>query len=120
MEENNEVKMNPEDLKLLIEQNEYLKYVLKIMNDIPLDDETEVDYQELWNKVSLTKNIDPGEVNSDAIYFYYMLLSTGLDNFGEGFIRHMSNTANEPYLAYAIKCLLAAMTQYEENSNSDN
>ena len=55
--ESNGPKMTPEELKLLIEQNTMLQYALKVMNDIPLMDDTPVDYMELWNKVSLQKKL---------------------------------------------------------------
>lgn len=105
-----EPSMSPEDLKLLIDQNEYIKMCLKVMNDIPLMDETPVDYMELWNKVSLQKKVDAGDVNPDAIAFYFQLLSTGYDNFGAMFFHHFANSENAAYFYYAIKCFLQYMT----------
>ncbi len=111
----NEPKMNPDDLKLLIEQNEMLKICLKIMNDIPLTDETPVDYLGLWEKVSLQKKIDPGVVSGQAIAFYFHLLSTGFDNFGAMFFHHMAKGENASYLYYAIKCFLEYMSEFQES-----
>lgn len=109
--ENKEPEMNPEDLKLLIEENTMLQYCLKIMNKIPLNDESPVDYMELWNNVSLTNKVDVGEVSSDAIAYYFSLLSTGYDNFGTTFFHRMADSDNAPYLYYAIKCFLDFMSE---------
>ena len=103
-------KMNPEDVGLLVEQNEYIKHCLKIMNDIPLSDETPVDYEELWNKVALNKKIDAGDVSSEAIAFYFNLLTTGYDNFGTMFFYHFANSENAAIFFYAIKCMLECMS----------
>ena len=108
------LEMNPEELKLLIEQNTMLQYCLKIMNDIPLSDETPVDYMELWNKVSLQKKIDPGEVTGEAIAFYFQLLSTGYDNFGAMFFYHMAQSENASILFYALKCFIEYMSDFQE------
>ena len=54
---NEEPKMTTEELKLLIEQNEYLKYWLKSLNGIPMSDEEDYDYMDLWNKVALRKKV---------------------------------------------------------------
>ena len=110
MENIEEPKMAPEDLGLLIEKNEFIKHCLKIMNDIPLSDETPVDYEELWNKVALNKKIDAGDVSSDAIAFYFNLLTTGYDNFGTMFFYHFANSENCAIFYYAIKCMLEYMT----------
>lgn len=116
-DKNKEPEMNPEDLKLLIEENTMLQYCLKVMNNIPLSDETPVDYMELWNKVSLQQKIDPGEVNPESIAFYFNLLSTGYDNFGAMFFHHMAESENAAYLYYAIKCFLEFMSETPKESN---
>ena len=109
-------KMTPEELKLLIEQNTMLQYALKVMNDIPLMDDTPVDYMELWNKVSLQKKVDAGETNGQSIVFYFQLLSTGYDNFGTLFFHHFANSDNAPLLYYAIKCFIDYMSSTEDEN----
>lgn len=117
-EEKKEAEMTPEELKLLIEKNEQLKLCLRVMNDLSLNEEDEdyvkdedLDFIELWNQVSLQKKIDPGEVSGQAIAFYFNLLSTGYDNFGAMFFKHMAEGPNAPYFYYAIKCFIEYMTQ---------
>ena len=114
--ESNGPKMTPEELKLLIEQNTMLQYALKVMNDIPLMDDTPVDYMELWNKVSLQKKVDAGETNGQSIAFYFQLLSTGYDNFGTLFFPHFANSDNAPLLYYAIKCFIDYMSSTEDEN----
>ena len=125
-EEKKEAEMTPEELKLLIEKNEQLKLCLRIMNDLSLNPEDEdyvkdedIDFMELWNQISLQKKIDPGEVSGQAIAFYFNLLSTGYDNFGAMFFKHMAEGPNAPYLYYAIKCFIEYMTQISE-PNKEN
>lgn len=124
--EDNSPKMNPEDLKLLINENMMLQHVLRVMNDMSLDpDEAEkdnggpIDYMQLWNNVSLQKKIDPGEVNFKAFKFYFELLSCGLDNFGESFIRHMGKNVNVAYLSYAVKCFIEVLTDTSERAEKE-
>lgn len=116
-------KMNPDDLKLLIEKNKMIQYCLRIMNDLSLNEKDEdyvkdedLDYMELWNKISLQNKVDAGEVNAGAVAFYFDLLSTGYDNFGVAFFRHMAEGPNAPYLYYAIKCFLDYMSNYTEEA----
>lgn len=117
--QSNDVEMNPNDLKLLLEQNFMLKHCLRVMNKIPLGDswadgtpikDEEIDYMQIWNTISLNKKIDPGEVNPDAIGFYFQLMSLGYDNFGSMFFQNMAESENNVYLQYAIKCFLEFMT----------
>ena len=120
-EEKEEPKMNPDDLKLLIEKNKMIQYCLRIMNDLSLNEKDEdfvkdedIDYMELWNQVSLQNKVDAGEVNPGAIAFYFDLISTGYDNFGVSFFRHMAEGPNAPFLYYAIKCFIEYMSSYTE------
>lgn len=116
-----EAKMKPEDLKLLIQENEMLKHCLKVMNKIPLNDESVTDYMELWNNVALTKKEEIGEVSGEAIMFYFQLLSLGYDNFGIEFFKRMVDSENDVYLFYALKCFIDYMSSYTENEkNNDN
>lgn len=118
-EENKNLEMTPEDLKLLIEQNTFLQHVLRIMNNLSLDPDTAeeknkgpIDYMELWNNVALKKKVELGDSSSDAIAFYFQLMSTGYDNFGmEFFIEMSKNEENLAYMFYAIKCFLDYMSQ---------
>lgn len=109
-EESKSPEMSPEELGLLIEENTMLQYALKVMNDIPLSDESPVDYMELWNKVALNKKVDAGEVTPESLAFYYSLLTTGYDNFGTMFFYHMANSDNCAIFYYAVKCLLDGLT----------
>lgn len=120
-----EAEMTPEELKLLIEKNEQLKLCLRIMNDLSLNEKDEdyvkdedLDYIELWNQVSLQKKIDPGEVSGSAIAFYFNLLSTGYDNFGAMFFKHMAEGPNAAYFYYAIKCFIEYMTQISKTNET--
>lgn len=107
--------MSPEELKGLIETNQMLKYCLRIMNRIPLGDtyadgtkinEEDINYEELWNNVSLQQKVDAGEVTADTISFYYQLLSLGYDNFGSMFFYNMFDSENASYIIYALKCFI--------------
>lgn len=113
-------KMSPEDCKLLIEENLYMQYALRVMNDINLNDESDYDYEELWNNIALNKKIDPGEVSSDSVCFAFNLLDTGINNFGVDFIKHFSKGDNYPILAFCIKSLLEAMVDYSNENNLEN
>lgn len=123
-----EAKMSPDDLKLLIEENEILKYVLKVMNHIPLNDkyedgteviEKDINYEELWNRVSLNKKLDIGKQAPEAISLYYQILTCGYDNFGIKFFDEMATSPeNAPIFYSAIKGFLDFMTDFsEEQSN---
>lgn len=123
-----EANMNPEDLKLLLEQNIMLKHCLRVMNKIPLGDawgdgtpikDDEIDYMQIWNTISLNKKIDPGEVSADAIGFYFQLMSLGYDNFGSMFFQNMAESENAPYLQYAIKCFLEFMTDLSKKEENN-
>lgn len=127
--ENTGVEMNPEDLKLLIEENEMLKHELKVMNSIPLSnrysngeevDEDTINYQELWSNVALSKRIDAGEPNVDLLTFYFKLLSDGYDNFGLNFFIKMANSENDVHLYNALVCFLDYMSDYNEGTNQDS
>ena len=110
MKENKEIEMNPDDLKLLIEQNEYLKYWLKTLNGIPMLTEDEgIDFMELWNNISLEKKIDFEEPKPEAAAFYFNLFSTGLDNFGLGAFARMAET-DPGALGYGIACLIKILS----------
>ena len=111
MEKDEGPKMNPDDLKLLIEQNEYLKYWLKSLNGIQMSDEdTEVNYEELWNNVALRKKIPLAEPTPEAIEFYFNLFSCGVDNFGGQCFASMAKT-DPGALGYGIYCLLSILTE---------
>lgn len=125
-EENKEAEMTPEELKLLIEKNEQLKLCLRIMNDLSLNEQDEdyvkdedIDFMELWNQVSLQKKVDAGEVSGSAIAFYFNLLSTGYDNFGAMFFKHMAEGPNAPHFYYAIKCFIEYMTQISNTEKEE-
>lgn len=106
---NEEPKMTTEELKLLIEQNEYLKYWLKSLNGIPMSDEEDYDYMDLWNKVALRKKVDMGKTTPEAIEFYFNLFSCGIDNFGGQCFAHMAKT-DPGALGYGINCLLEVLS----------
>lgn len=123
--EKKEPEMKPSDLQLLIEKNKILQYCLRIMNRLSLNEKDEdyikdedLDYMELWNKISLEKKVEVGEVTGQAIGFYFDLLSTGYDNFGATFFRRMAEGPNAPYLYYAIKCFIDYMSEYQETEEN--
>lgn len=124
--ENNkeDIEMSAEDARLLIEKEEQLKLCLRIMNGLSLNDTDEeyvkdedIDYLELWNQISNNKKVSVGEVTGSAIAFYFNLLSTGYDNFGAMFFKHMAEGPNAPYLYYAIVCFMEYMTSLSDESN---
>ena len=132
-ENKEEAKMAPEDLKLLIEQNQFLKYCLRIMNHIPLGSykdengnvteikDEDLNYEELWNNVALKKRVDVGEVTGDAISFYFSLLSLGYDNFGVDFFIAMAESEdNAPFLYYAIKCFIEFMSDFTQEKQQED
>lgn len=93
MNENEDIlnkEMTPEELKLALEQNDYLKLNLKIMNDLPLiepEGESEPDYNKLAANVSLNKKLESVvEYTPESMSFYYGLISNGYDCFGEDYI----------------------------------
>lgn len=104
---------NEEDLKVLIEQNQYLKYVLKVMNNISLNEADEdIDFMELWNQVALDKKVALPETTSDGIALYYGLLTCGLDNMGLKFLdKFRENDSNFAILKCAICSLLDFITE---------
>lgn len=109
-------RMSPEDLELLIKQNEMIKLSLLVMNDINLnrEDDDDINYEELWNKVSLQKKVDAGPVTDEAKAMYYDLFSTGYENFGSMFFYHLAKEENAPYLYHGIKSLLQALADYSD------
>lgn len=113
---NKELEMNPEDLKLLINQNIILKICLLVMNDINIDkaDDESIDFMDLWNKVSLQKKIDAGKVTPESKSLYYDIFSTGYENFGAMFFNHMSKEENIPYLCHGIISITEALADYSE------
>lgn len=126
MSKNKELEMSPEDLSLLIEQNTFLQHALRIMNKLPLDpDKAEevnggpINYLDLWDKVSLNKKTEVGaKPTSDAIAFYFQLLSTGYDNFGTQFFINMIESENTSYFLYAVKCFIDYMTGEVKNEEN--
>lgn len=126
-EENKNLEMSPEDLSLLIEQNTFLQHALRIMNNLSLDpDEAEkenkgpIDYMKLWDNVALTKKVDLGKTSSDAIAFYFQLMTTGYDNFGIDFFTKMTeHKDNIAYMFYAIKCFLDYMSNEKPDENKN-
>lgn len=88
MKENNEV--SKEDILQLVEQNEFLKLNLKIMNGLELldkEDSIEPDYNELANKIALKeKKESVVEYTPESMQFYYSLITNGYDCFGEDYI----------------------------------
>ena len=110
MEDNKEIEMKPDDLKLLIEQNEYLKYWLKTLNGIPMSSEDEgIDFMELWNNVALEKKVDFDEPDANSAAFYFNLFSTGLENFGLGAFAKMAET-DPGALGYGVACLIKILS----------
>ena len=115
MEENKGPKMNPDDLKLLIEENEYLKYWLKTINSIPMITEDDgIDYMELWNNIALEKKIDFNEPKPEDSAFYFNLFSTGLENFGLGCFAKMAET-DPGALGYGVACLIKILSDSSKN-----
>lgn len=110
MEENKEPQMSPEELQLLIDQNEYLKLWVKCLNGIPMNDSKNYDYLSLYNNISLRKIIKVNEVTPEAIEFYFNLFSCGLDNFGADCIAKMAET-DPGALAYGISCLIELLSE---------
>lgn len=109
-ERNKEPEMSPEELQLLIEQNEYLKLWVKCLNGIPMNDVKNYDYLSLYNNIALKKKIEIDKPTSEAIGFYFNLFSCGLDNFGAECISKMAET-DPGALAYGIECLLTLLSE---------
>lgn len=120
--------MNPDDLELLIEQNEFLKYVLKAMNDIPMYDSNETvepNYMELWDKVALNKKIEiPKPENAQIAYesfkFYFNVFTTGYDSFGVDFFRHLASQENYPFLVTGIMSILNYLSEETRDISDKN
>lgn len=110
MEENKEPQMSPEELQLLIDQNEYLKLWVKCLNGIPMNDEKNYDYLNLYNNIALKKKIEISEPTLEAVEFYFQLFSCGLDNFGADCIVKMAET-DPGALAYGISSLLYILSE---------
>lgn len=87
MEEN---QVSKEEILNFVEQNEFLKLNLRIMNGLELiakEDEIEPDYNELANKVALKeKKQSVVEYKPESMEFYYSLITNGYDCFGEDYI----------------------------------
>ena len=87
MEEN---QVSKEEILSFVEQNEFLKLNLRIMNGLELiakEDEIEPDYNELANKVALKeKKQSVVEYKPESMEFYYSLITNGYDCFGEDYI----------------------------------
>ena len=114
MAEDKGPKMNPDDLKLLIEQNEYLKYWLKSLNGISMLSEDDLNYEELWNNIALEKKVDFNEPSVDDTAFYFNLFSTGLENFGLSCFTKMAET-DPGALGYGIACLIKILSDNSAN-----
>lgn len=114
MEENKEPQMSPEELQLLIDQNEYLKLWVKCLNGIPMNDPKNYDYLKLYNNIALKKVIKIDEPTPEAVEFYFQLFSCGLDNFGAECISKMAET-DPGALAYGISSLLYILSENSKN-----
>jgi len=111
--------VSAEDLKLLIEENQYLRYCLKVLNNISvLEGDDNTDYLELYNRIALNKKLVLPESTLESALFYFNFLSTGIDNFGKEFLdKFRENDSNWNILCYAIKSFIDFMT---ENSKKDS
>lgn len=110
MEESKDIKLTPEDVKLILDTNYYLQLALKVMNNISLKDDTEQDYMKLWEKVSLEKKHNSIEYKPEVAQLYYNLISTGYDNFGTLFLSRMIKT-NPEYLEEAVVMFIEQLDQ---------
>lgn len=81
--------MTEEELRHYIEQNDYLKINLRIMNDLPIvekDDEI-TDYNQLAQNIALNGRKQTAvEYTPDMMTFYYELLTQGYEAFGEDYL----------------------------------
>lgn len=99
-----------QDAKLIIENNIFLQYALKIMNGIKLsDEEVTPNYEELYNNVALLERKEMKETTSEELAFYFNLISTGYDSFGLEFLVKMINYNGE-VMVNAIKAFMDGLT----------
>ena len=84
-----------------------------MMNNINLLEEDEnINYLELWNKIALNKKSELPTTTSDGIAFYYSMLSCGLDNMGMEFLnKFRENDTNWNILKCAICSLIDFITE---------
>jgi len=118
--------ISAENVKLLIEENQYLRYCLKVMNNISaLEDDKNIDFLALYNKIALNKKIElPKNTTENTVQsavFYFEFLSTGIDNFGKEFLdKFRENDSNWNILCYAIKSFIDFMTEDSKNNEENN
>lgn len=113
MEEEKDIEMTPEDMKVFLDTHYYLQLALKVMNGISLKDESEQDYMKLWEKVSLEKKITSVEYKPELAQLYYSLLSTGYDNFGINFFERMIQYNHR----YLVEAVIIFIEQLEQNAS---
>lgn len=115
MDEKKEVEMAPDELKLLIEENQFLKYWLLSLNGFKMtDEEHEGKYEELWNNIALAPKLEASEkVLPEEFDFYFKLFDTGIQNFGIKCFEAMANT--DPVL---LGTGINALVQYVYNASN--
>jgi hypothetical protein len=120
MEEKEQI--SADDLKLLIEENQYLRYCLKVMNGISaLEEDDNIDYLELYNRIALNKKLELPESTIESAVFYFSFLSCGIDNFGKEFLdKFRENDSNWNILCYAIKSFIDFMSENSKNNEENS
>lgn len=113
MEEEKDIEMTPEDMKIFLDTHYYIQLALKVMSGISLKDESEQDYMKLWEKVSLEKKNTSVEYKPELAQFYYNFLSTGYDNFGTKFFERMIQDNPE----YLVEAIIIFIEQLEQNAS---
>ena len=91
---------------------------IKIMNDINLISEEEVNVEELLKNVAgNTKTAFP-EVTGDKFAYYFYLLDVGMRSFGQEFIRKMAQPQYINILTDAIHCLVETFAESDVNKEN--
>lgn len=131
-EESKQVEENIQILKNQIEQNLYLKYAIRIVNnlamvDVNKDGELESKYDdaallEQYKKDALEKGekfISLGEPTDSESGFYYQLLQTGYRTFGANFFKQMCmNEVNCIHLFKGVWALINALEVMSDGTAS--
>lgn len=115
---------NTAELRNQIEQNEFLKYAIRIISNTAIDNEnlSEVNLLEEYKEDALKNNQtfqSLGEIDESKVGFYYQLLQTGYRTFGANFFKMMCmNETNCIQLFIGVWALINGLESLSETTAS--
>ncbi|MBQ2639164.1 MAG: hypothetical protein IJF92_00140 [Bacilli bacterium] len=123
-EEKDRVEANVTEVKAQIEQNEFLKYAIRIISNTAIDNDklNEASLLEEYKAVTLAKGDkfqSLGQITDSQVGFYYQLLQTGYRTFGANFFKMMCmNETNCIQLFIGVWALINGLETLSEGTAS--